>query len=107
MLNSGCSFTVLAGFMYFIAVDLSPNPVPTQKAKNFKILIRSKSGEIAKIRSNQNLFQIRGHLCYVPAEMKIGDRRYVGLEMFRNLATESWAYCVSLLLTGYSNRCFQ
>ena len=48
--------------MRFIAIDLSPNPVNIRIAKNFEIPIRFKSGEIAKIRSNENLIQIRGHL---------------------------------------------
>ena len=52
VLNSGYSFTILAGFMHFIAIDLSPNPVHIRKANHFKIFIRSKSGEAAKIRSH-------------------------------------------------------
>ena len=52
VLNSGYSFTILASFMHFIEINLSPNPVQIRKAKKFKILIQSESAEIAKLRSN-------------------------------------------------------
>ena len=54
VLNSGYSFTILAGFMHFIAIHSSPNLVEIRKAKNFKILLRSipiQSGPVKLLKS--------------------------------------------------------